>query len=265
MEKNVLLKEKKINLALNEIEAKIVYLTYEEFTLNMLLVSFGEKRRVLSTRDGFKTVQFASNTYIHPGLLNRVSAKFEKHIPVTFEFELEKRLLDTLGIAYGEIALLNTAVDMKHLAVCEKSYKKFAVCCFATAGAKNNALRMGTDKGDWVERDGTYTLGTINIILLANVNLSEGAMARAIITATEAKTAALQDLDVRSTYSPKYQATGTGTDNIIIVSGNESCEPIQCSSGHTKMGELMAVSTKTAVTEALKKHDKRLHLRALFR
>ena len=61
--------------------------------------------------------------------------------------------------------------------------------------------------------------GTINIILLTNVSLTWGAMARAIMTATEAKTAALQDLNYKSTPSPQIQATGTGTDNMIVVSG----------------------------------------------
>ena len=79
-------------------------------------------------------------------------------------------------------------------------------------------------------------------------------MARAIITVTEAKTAALQDLNVRSTGSPQYQATGTGTDNMIVVSGKMG-KPLLLTSGHTKIGELIGCSTKIAVTEALKKFD----------
>ena len=97
--------------------------------------------------------------------------------------------------------------------------------------------------------------GTINVILLTNAILSDGAMARAIITVTEAKTAALQDLNVRSTYTPQNQATGTGTDNVIIVSGKGLGKALRLTSGHTKIGELIGFSTKTAVAEALKKHD----------
>jgi adenosylcobinamide amidohydrolase len=108
-----------------------------------------------------------------------------------------------------------------------------------------------------VERDGHFinATGTINVILLTNAVLSDGAMARAIITATEAKTAALQDLNVRSTSCPQYQATGTGTDNMIVVSGAGRSTPLRLTSGHTKMGELIGFSTKTAIAEALKKHD----------
>ena len=106
-----------------------------------------------------------------------------------------------------------------------------------------------------MERDGKFenAPGTINIILLTNATLSDGAMARAIITATEAKTAALQDLDVRSTFTNQNQATGTGTDNIIVVSGKGLGKPLGSTGGHTKMGELIAVSTKIAVTEAIRK------------
>ena len=108
-----------------------------------------------------------------------------------------------------------------------------------------------------MEQDGTFenTLGTINIILLTNATLSDGAMARAIITATEAKTAALQDMDARSSVSPENQATGTGTDNMIIVSGKEPSRSILYTGGHTKIGELIGVSTKIAVAEAIKKQD----------
>ena len=119
-------------------------------------------------------------------------------------------------------------------------------------------MRTGVDKANFVERDGKFssTSGTIITILLTNATLSDGGLARAIVTATEAKTAALQDLDVRSTYTPQNQATGTGTDNMIIVSGKGLGEALRCTGGHTKMGELIGVSTKTAVTEAIRNRER---------
>jgi alpha-ribazole phosphatase CobZ len=56
--------------------------------------------------------------------------------------------------------------------------------------------------------------GTINIILLINKDLAKSAMANAIIVATEAKTAALFDLDIRNGASIR---TGTPTDSIVIA------------------------------------------------
>jgi adenosylcobinamide hydrolase len=80
-------------------------------------------------------------------------------------------------------------------------------------------------------------------------------MARAIITATEAKTAALQDMDARSSVSPENQATGTGTDNVIIVSGTDPDKKVRYTGGHTKLGELIGTTTKIAVHETIKKHQ----------
>jgi adenosylcobinamide hydrolase len=239
-------KERKIELELEGIEVKIVYHAYKGVELNTLLVSFGEKRRVLSTLDGYKEVKFVANTYTPLSLSEHTMKNY---------WEFQKKFPLALGIRPEEITFLSTGVDMDNLAVCEKSYQEFKVCCLATAGAKGNALRTGVDVASYVEQAGNFisTLGTINVILLTNATLSDGAMARAIITATEAKTAALQDLDVRSTSTPQNQATGTGTDNIIVVSGKGLGKALRLTSGHTKIGELIGFSTKTAVAEALKK------------
>jgi adenosylcobinamide amidohydrolase len=241
-------REKKLRLALEGVEAKVVYLTYEGFDLNTLIVSLGEKRRVLSTWDGFREVRFVGNAYT-PLTLSQHTMKnykgFQKKFPLT------------LGIRPEEISFLSTGVDMDNLAVCETFYQEFKVCCLATAGAKGNALRTGVDVAGYVERDGNFVCaaGTINVILLTNASLTDGAMARAVITVTEAKTASLQDLNVRSTFTPRNQATGTGTDNVIIVSGKGCGKPLRLTSGHTKIGELIGFSTKIAVAEALRKYD----------
>ena len=41
-----------------------------------------------------------------------------------------------------------------------------------------------------------------------------------LYTATEVKTDALPDMDAWSSVSPKSQVIGTGTDNMIVVSGS---------------------------------------------
>jgi adenosylcobinamide amidohydrolase len=242
------MKKREIKLKLEGVKAEILYHTYQNFDIKTLLVSFGEKRRVLSTWDGFKEVSFVANNY-QPRALSEITM-------MNYE-EFEENFPSLLGIPRGNITFLSTGADMDTLAVCEKSFEEFKVSCLATAGAKGNALRTGVDVAGYVERAGNFInlTGTINIILLTNATLSDGAIARAIITATEAKTAALQDLDVRSTYTPEIQATGTGTDNIIVVSGKGLGEALRLTSGHTKMGELIGASTKMAVAEALKKHD----------
>lgn len=247
-EKNSILLEKKLDLSLTDIDAKIIYHIYHGFKLNTLIVDFEKNRRTLSTLDGYKDVRYVGNTYTPLPLSKQTMQnyrKFKRTFPLA------------LGINPSSIAFLSTGVDMDNLAICEKSYERIKVCCLATAGAKGNALRTGVDKANYIEYDGSFRFisGTINVIILTNVTLSASALARAIITITEAKTTVLQDLDIRSTSSPDHQATGTGTDNAIIVSGKMG-KPLLLTSGHTKIGELIATSTKTAVTEALIKHDK---------
>jgi adenosylcobinamide amidohydrolase len=244
------MKEKEIKVNLEGTKAKVVYHAIRKIKLNTLLVSFEERRRALSTLDGFRDVKHVANTYIPDNLLEHTMNDFQgfkKSFPE-----------DAFGIPVDEMTFLGTGVSMDDLAVHEESYQEFKVYCLATAGVRGNAMRTGVDKTFWIERNGKYeeaAAGTINTILLTNVHLADGSLARAIITATEAKTAALQDLNVRSAYDPKNQATGTGTDNIIVASGKMVGKPVWITGGHTKMSELIGVATKKAITEAIKIHD----------
>lgn len=244
--------ENTLNLEFKETIARVIYHRYEGIVLNTTLVSYSEKRRVLSTVDGLKLVKNVANVYLPECLSDNIMTiqKYDKFI---------KRLPATLGLRRSDVTFLSTGVNMEKVAFSEKSYGEFQVCCIATGGALDNALRVGVDKGQWIEKKTGFqpNPGTINIILLTNVCLTWGAMARAIITATEAKTAALQDLNYRSTASPQIQATGTGTDSMIVVSGVNSNLVIRHTGGHTKIGELIGLTSKKAVTEALQKYDGR--------
>jgi adenosylcobinamide hydrolase len=241
------MRKKEIKLKLENVKAEVLYYKYRNVDVNTLLVSFGEKRRVISTLDGYRKVSFVANSYLPLELSESIMKDY-----AAFEEDFPK----VLGIPRSDLSFLSTGANMDNLAVCEKSYQDRIVCCLATGGV-GNALRAGVDESDWMEQDGTYTktLGTINIIILTNVTLSDGAMARTIITATEAKTAALQDMDARSSVSPENQATGTGTDNMIVVSGTDPDKKIRHTGGHTKMGELIGATTKIAVAETIKKHE----------
>ncbi len=89
-------------------------------------------------------------------------------------------------------------------------------------------------------------------------------MTRAIISATEAKSCALADLDIRSAYQPlHYTATGTGTDNIIVIPSPGTF--IDNAGGHTKMGELIARAVYQAVREAIAKQNSLTAERSVFR
>ncbi|MDO9532043.1 MAG: adenosylcobinamide amidohydrolase [Deltaproteobacteria bacterium] len=145
-------------------------------------------------------------------------------------------------------SFLFTGADMANLSVQQSTFKDIKVYALVTAGVEGNALRLSQDEGRF------YEPGTINIILLTNCRLTPRAMSRALIAATEAKTAALQDLDIRSSEHPlTYQATGTGTDNIIVVEGRGPA--IDNVGGHSKMGELIGRAVYQGVREAVAKQN----------
>lgn len=85
-----------------------------------------------------------------------------------------------------------------------------------TAGFTKTAYRPGQGYY-YIERDGYfYPPGTINLLVFTNKALTDGAMTRALLTLTEAKTVALQDHDIKCIRSGKL-ATGTATDGIVFT------------------------------------------------
>ncbi len=220
-----------------------------------LIIEFEKRRRVLSTKEGFKVVKYVGNHSIPEVFWDKVH-HYKDYI---------RKVLETIGIKKEDIALLSTGANMDNLAVAKEEFDEFYVVAFTTAGAKYNAIRLGDEEADYIEKDfKTYkivngkifpkeNIGTVNIILITNANLTDGAMARAIITITEAKTNAFQELNIRSTKHPELLATGTGTDNIIVVKGFG--KGVDYTGGHTKMGEMIAKVVKKSVIEALIKQD----------
>ncbi len=161
---------------------------------------------------------------------------------------LRKRTYAVLGLDEKNTSCLFTGADMDNLSVKTKSFKDMTVAALVTAGVRGNALKMSKDNG------GYYEPGTINILIMSNMQLSHRAMTRAIISATEAKSAALADMDIRSSYSSlKHQATGTGTDNILVVEGEGTL--INNAGGHSKMGELIAKAVYDGVKDAVFKQN----------
>lgn len=217
-------------------QARVVESQVRDFGNKTLLIEFTSPQHILSTLEGERSgITAAGNHYYPPPSWGLGHA--------TGLDGLREKVLGALDLQAEDTSLLFTGADMDHLAVVEKSHKEMRVVALVTAGVQSNAMRMGVDEG------GFYEPGTINVIILSNMRLSPRAMARAVITATEAKSAALSDLDIRSTYSPQVAATGTGTDNVLVVEGQGV--GIDNSGGHTKMGELIASAVYDGVRRAV--------------
>lgn len=239
---------REVNLNLKGIKAEIIYHQFKDVPVKTFLISFDTKSRILSTLEGFKLVRFVGNHYNPPQLWDFVH-KNKK--------EYEEKLYSDLRLNPEDVSLLFTGVDIDNISVKMEEYENIKIYVCVTAGVKSNAQRIGMDKAGSIEIEGEFiSLGTINIILLTNVLLTDGAMTRSIITITEAKTVVLQDLDIRSSYNPQIQATGTGTDNIIVASGFGP--KITYVGGHAKIGEMMAKAVISAVKEGIFKQDKEI-------
>ena len=177
---------------------------------------------------------------------------------ITHHLGLQKttqRTLALFGVTPENSAFLHTGADVIHMGLSEQAAEGLRVTVLATAGVKGNAMRASLDQGLFVEH------GTINQIVLTNRTLSPAAMTRCLITATEAKTAVLEDLDIRSSYTG-VAATGTGTDNVLVVSGHGPTASM--SGGHTKLGELVARASYAAVRQAVENSNRLFANRDIF-
>jgi len=216
-----------------------------------LIVSFKERRRTLATFDGLLDAMAAVNHAAHPLLWGNSMGGHQK-VAKPYTDQVYEKVAADLKLDKSDIAKMATAADMDNLAVVTLEQKPFTVTILATAGAKTNALRAGVDMSSHVEGEEQH--GTINIMVLTNARLTDGAMARAIVTVTEGKTAALQDLQVPSSYTKGAQATGTGTDSVIVVSGITGPKA-SYAGGHSLLGSLIGKATYQAVVEALGKQN----------
>jgi adenosylcobinamide amidohydrolase len=167
-----------------------------------------------------------------------------------------QQVCQELGLNPHTTATMGTAANMQYAATVTAEYEAFSVTAIVTAGVQGNAGRAG-DPSQFVERHGTYEpavetqSGTINTMLLFNAALSQAALARAVVTMTEAKTAALQELAVSSRVSAEL-ATGTGTDQFTLASPLLDPPVITWTGQHAKVGELIGRAVHDATREALR-------------
>lgn len=241
-------------------QAEIVTSDIADFRNKTLVVSFTRPMTVVSTLEGQRSgITTVANHFFPPPAWGLAHPRGLAELRAVGE-----RVLSLEG---STTAMLFTGADMDHLAVVEKSYREMRVVALVTAGVAGNAMRMGADTGGYYEPDEpgvTAKPGTINILLLGNMRLTPRAMTRAIISATEGKTAALQDLDIRSSYSGEGNAaTGTGTDNVIVAEG--SGRLIDNAGGHTKMGELIASAVHDGVLQAIEQQNGIVAGRSIFK
>ena len=161
-----------------------------------------------------------------------------------------------LALDPDKVSGMGTAASMENAVVETMSFKELTVTAIVTGGIETNGgaiLSSGTVIDDKPQPK-PVKYGTINIMLLLDCDMPEGVMARALVTCTEAKTAAIQELLEGSKYSNGI-ATGSGTDQTIIIANSESELYMEGAGKHSKLGELIGKTVKNAVKKALGKQS----------
>lgn len=243
---------------MNHKEDEVLYrfINGEEIRRNksgkVVFVKFAKAKKVVST------------SLVNGGIRDDIQMVFnykcgERTGPcMTFqEYEEDiKRKADDIGSARSVSTGFGTAADMENVVVVEKSYKALTVVACVTAGVEANAGSAGDPAFIYgaEKRKEKFTPGTINIMLFLGADMPSGVLTRALVTCTEAKSAALRELLVGSRYSYE-SATGSGTDSTLVVADPESSVYFLGSGKHNKLGELIGCAVKEAVKEGLKRQN----------
>jgi adenosylcobinamide amidohydrolase len=168
------------------------------------------------------------------------------------------RVCAEIGVDPATAAVMGTAANMHYVAIATARDADVAATAVVTAGVASNATCAG-DPARWREEAGgvvraAAVAGTINTMLILNRPLTAAAIARAVLTLTEAKSAALARLAIPSGASADL-ATGTGTDQVGVaapIADAGGPPPLTSTSPHMKLGEIIGVAVRDATGEALR-------------
>ncbi len=231
-------------------DVRIDYSHIYDFQNKTLLIDFKKPVTIVSTLEGQRNSIKTAGNHFAPMPCWSVAHTQSIHA-------LREKVYHILGLRKDNASLLFTGADMDNISVKKNTFRDMTVYALVTAGVKSNAMRMSKDEG------GFYEPGTINVIILTNMKLTPRALTRSIISATEGKTAALLDMDIRSSYgNGAYRATGTGTDNVMVVEGAGA--EMENAGGHSKLGELIAKTVYAGVIEAVDKQNGLVVKRNIF-
>lgn len=157
--------------------------------------------------------------------------------PINYILESSKKIGN-----FEDFVGMVTYATINDFSLVTKKEGKLGVSVVATAGCTH--AESAGEKIDVQE-----IAGTINIIVIIDGNPTSSCLASTIITATEAKTAALRDIDLRSRYTGD-EATGTITDALVVAKTGQG-ESIAYGGPASKLGKIIANCTRKAVKEAV--------------
>ena len=217
-----------------------------------IVIFFKGKRKVLSTsvyNGGYRediTAVFNKDGTRGAGMACELLAPtYDEHMRI---------IARSIGLDPDLTTGMGTAASMENVSIKHLSYEDLTVTAIVTGGIEVNGGRVGDPSEYYKPIEKKGKLGTINIFLIIDADLPPGILARALVTCTEGKSAAIQELMAGSNYSTGL-ATGSGTDQTIIIANAESKLYFENAGKHSKLGELIGKTVILAVKEALLKQN----------
>lgn len=209
--------------------------------------------RFSKVRPGISTSTFNGGVGMYDGIFNQKLMHFvenEKALPFGGLRGYFQNISEKENLTYSSGLLTSAHMDCYGYGWVEDG--GLIVEVIATAGVDGNAARAGelpfyreTDEG--YEEVG----GTINLLVFTSAFLSEGTLARTLITLTEAKSALLAHMGISSVRS-HHCATGTGTDGIIVVGAQEGPQRNDVGT-QSLLGYMFSEAAQTAIQASLEK------------
>lgn len=173
-----------------------------------------------------------------------------RKVPHTYEHENStSEMLDYLqahGFSATDSVGMMTAIPPEKVVIAD--YKgDFGQLTIAVTASVGNAI----DVTKSYENNRQAPIGTINTWVIVNGIMSDEAFIQAMITATEAKTKALQHLQVLDPFSGTL-ATGTPTDSLLVAS-TQVGKHLQYAGPVTEIGKLIGRGIFECTTQAILK------------
>ncbi len=216
-----------------------------------LSVSFEKEQRSLSTAifgGGFKKITHSVNqklTVFYPSPEQFPGGSVSEYLRLT--------LLD-YGYPPEESCALLTAAKMEWHSHETLRFHDLVMDVITTGGVEKTAARAGSPPLYEESRGGFFPVGTVNIMIIVNGCLPEWTMVRSLISITEGKTAAFQDLGIADVNTGAV-ATGTCTDGITLICNPEG--PVYTDGGtFSVLGSLLAEGAYKTVKHCLENFDK---------
>jgi len=176
--------------------------------------------------------------------------------PESFIVDSSKKL----DLREGFVGMI-TAAAVENFALVSKSNGELSASVIATAADfEGNTCNHAESAGEAIKI--SESEGTINIIVIIDGKPTETCLVGTLITVTEAKMAALKELDIRSVYSGD-EATGTVTDAIVVAETGRGI-PIVYGGPASPLGQIVGYCTKKAVREAVMKAKECASNRSIF-